>query len=498
MAEKKHKKSIIIRAQKIIQDYNFYNLKKNGYNREFKEYGFATIFPPLKAMPKAKIIKSDFAFKDDISYELYIHYPFCTGKCTYCHFNVINTDKVLQKKYHEALMMEVKEVFSQKLKPRISSIYFGGGSPSLMSLSALKEIFDLLRACNISINDSKKTIELHPELIHQKNNIDIYLQHLKNLGFTNISIGVQDFNNDVLQKINRRHTKSDAIKIISLAKKYGFQTNIDLLINLPNQTIKNWICSLQTAFSLSLDQVSVYMTVLRPHMQMYWQYMKKTEKFPNKSELMVMYVIAQLIANDFSYEEKFPNLFFKKTSLKPKKLSFLKSIVYKVSDFFRFRFFEKKEKKSETNLIAVGAGVYGFINKTQFFNHPNINTYIKLINSEKNAKWRSIKLNKDLKILRDIIFGIRYGYFDLGKYKCLSQTIKNELDDVIKEYKELLLIDFDCKNFDKVKLTSKGKLFSDEMIRKIVPESIKLAIHKNDINGEKDVVNANNFFYELD
>ena len=166
---------------------------------------------------------------------LYIHIPFCSKKCPYCHFFVIPDKESLQEKFLAAFLQEW-QLRSPLLKGKqIVSIYFGGGTPTRLPLAYLAKMVAVILSSTVVAN-CEMTIEANPEDINPE-----LLQALKDLSFNRISFGAQSFNDSELISLGRGHTAKQSINAIQAAYLAGFDNlSIDLMFELPNQTASSW------------------------------------------------------------------------------------------------------------------------------------------------------------------------------------------------------------------------------------------------------------------
>ena len=176
----------------------------------------------------------------------YIHIPFCRQKCKYCSF-VSYTDKNFIEAYIKAVLSEIDERYE---KEKLNTLYFGGGTPSL-----LKEIYFEKIISKFDFNNSPEiTIEANPEFLTEE-----YLKNIFELGINRLSIGIQSFNENILKQIGRKHSVSDALNAVGLAKSAGFSNiSIDLIYGLPSQTPEDFEKNLNTAISLDITHISSY------------------------------------------------------------------------------------------------------------------------------------------------------------------------------------------------------------------------------------------------
>lgn len=202
-------------------------------------------FKPLKfTKTNAEYIDNDVK---DIG--LYVHIPFCTTLCPFCPYNKVKYDKELSLRYKEALIKEINLIGSHYKDKEITSIYFGGGTPSLMIdelgeiITALKTVFNI--NCNIGI-------ELHPRDV-----TEALAKKLKNIGFTMVSLGIQSFQRKELLTLGREFI--DGAEKVRILKETGFDViDVDLIFGIKGQTIESLKKDFITAFDNGATQVSTY------------------------------------------------------------------------------------------------------------------------------------------------------------------------------------------------------------------------------------------------
>ena len=191
---------------------------------------------------------------------LYIHIPFCKSKCGYCGFYSLPSVK-LKEQFLEALGKEIvlrKDYLDGKT---INTIYFGGGTPSLLSVA---EIDDLLHRINDHYpvaSNAEITLEANPDTLSPE-----YLEGLRNLGVNRLSIGIQSFFDNDLQYLSRRHDANHARQCLDWAKQAGFSNiSIDLIYGLPTSDAEQWNRNLDLFFELGLPHLSAYALTLEPN-----------------------------------------------------------------------------------------------------------------------------------------------------------------------------------------------------------------------------------------
>lgn len=183
---------------------------------------------------------------------IYIHIPFCKQRCRYCAF-YSSTHHNLKKKYIDALC---KELVSRRcyITDRIDTIYFGGGTPSILSYTELREVFDAIWRCYNIADNPEITLEANPDDITPE-----YLNMLRNLPINRLSMGVQSFNDKMLSALGRRHNAQRACTALHDARTAGYNNiSIDLMFALPESNSTEWRHDLECAIALQPDHISAY------------------------------------------------------------------------------------------------------------------------------------------------------------------------------------------------------------------------------------------------
>lgn len=184
---------------------------------------------------------------------IYIHIPFCKTKCHYCNFYK-STDFDLKTNFIAALKTEILQRRTELEEQPIESIYFGGGTPSVLKIEEIEEIVEKIQIQFAITSDVEVTLEANPDDLNLQ-----FLKELKKIGFNRISLGTQSFLNHDLKQMNRRHHATDAVESIKMAKKAGFENiSIDLIYGLPNQTVEAWQKNIEQTLNLNVQHISAY------------------------------------------------------------------------------------------------------------------------------------------------------------------------------------------------------------------------------------------------
>jgi oxygen-independent coproporphyrinogen-3 oxidase len=181
---------------------------------------------------------------------LYIHIPFCRAKCTYCDFNSSADLEWLVDDYIAALVRDLEQVGPGLVR----TIYLGGGTPTVLSLSQLVQVLSSVCAtCNVATN-AEVTIEANPGTVDAE-----VLAGLRAVGVTRLSLGAQSFDDSELRLLGRVHTAAEAVGAFWAARQAGFDNvSMDLIYGLPSQSMASWQATLQQALALQPDHLSLY------------------------------------------------------------------------------------------------------------------------------------------------------------------------------------------------------------------------------------------------
>lgn len=185
---------------------------------------------------------------------LYLHVPFCSFRCAYCDFNTYAGLDELIAPYARALIQEIRQVGQAGGRPSAHTVFFGGGTPSLLPLeqyahifAALHESFDLTPDCEI-------TLEANPGTVSRA-----YFEGLRALGVNRLSFGVQSSHPHELRLLDRQHLFGDAAQVVTWARAAGFDNiNLDLIFGLPHQTLAHWQATLNRTLALGPEHLSAY------------------------------------------------------------------------------------------------------------------------------------------------------------------------------------------------------------------------------------------------
>lgn len=298
----------------------------------------------------------------------YIHIPFCENKCNYCSFvSYEGCNSSDRKEYAKTLLLEIENFYKDE---PLKTLYFGGGTPSLLAADDLNCI---LHCFNFE-SDAEITIEVNPETVDVE-----YLTKLRNTGFNRLSIGVQCFDDKILKTIGRIHTAKRAMETVIEAKKAGFENiSTDFIYGLPSQTLEGFVKDLNTAVELGVSHISLYGLKIDKGCRFFFE---KPESLPDDDMQADMYLaaIGTLEKNGFLH--------------------------YEISNFC------KPNKHSRHNLnywndkeyYGFGAAAHGYIGNVRYSNYCDLKDYHKKYDQKEFLQ----ALNKKERLEETIFLGFR-------------------------------------------------------------------------------------------
>jgi len=367
---------------------------------------------------------------EDLS--IYIHVPFCRKKCPYCHFYSIASSKTLEDAFFQALLEEIslrKTLFQNR---NIVSIYFGGGTPFLLGakrVAAILEKFPILGKCEITLEANPETTTLP------------LLREYKEIGVNRLSFGVQSFNDEELKILGRSHTSKEVYRAIDDAISVDFSNiSIDLMYELPNQTLSLWKYSLQEACSLPIQHVSLYNLMLEPNSA--WYRKKESIQQPSEELALKMYRTA--------VEEMRSSGFMQ----------------YEISAFAHSGYTSKHNSGywKGREFLGFGPSAFSFFEKKRFSNAAHLKKYCDAL---KEGTLPVDFVDHVLSRLREMVaVGLRMNEgVDLSYLESLWGSADSELKETLQKLIELGLL-ATCGKY--LSLTDQGRVLYDGVASEII------------------------------
>ncbi|ATA77810.1 radical SAM family heme chaperone HemW [Capnocytophaga canimorsus] len=369
-------------------------------------------------------------------HSLYIHIPFCKQACHYCDFHFSTT----LKRKSEMVDSICKELFirQEEANNPLKAIYLGGGTPSILSIDELKQIFETINKYYTIASDAEITLEANPDdFFEKKCSGRKFLSELKRLKINRLSIGVQSFFEEDLKWMNRAHNAKQTIELLEETSDFFDNISIDLIYGLPNMSQERWLENLNKVIQYKIPHVSAYALTVEPKTALH-QFIVRG-KYPdvdeNKSHAQFMTMV------DFLEKENF--------------------IHYELSNFGKTGYFSKNNTAywEGKKYMGIGPSAHSFNGVERSWNISNNIKYIQQINAGILPSQREVlSLNDQYNEL--IMTGIRT---QKGiSLKAVEQRFGEKMSDYLQKQankfiqQQLLEISDNC-----LKTTRNGKFLSD-------------------------------------
>ena len=372
---------------------------------------------------------------------VYVHIPFCVKKCDYCDFVSYPNKLEIQEEYINKVIKEIEDNRNLLEQNEITTIYIGGGTPSVIKPELIKKVLNKLHGSGIVSKNVENTIEINPGTV-TKNNLQMY----KNCGINRLSIGLQSTNDRILKSVGRIHNYEQFLNAYNWAIEVGFKNiNVDLMLGLPKQTVLDLKKSLERIVNLKPqpNHISVYSLIVEERTPIEEKIKLGKIEFPEEEEER----------NQYKYTKNFLELNGYQH--------------YEISNFAKPGY----ESKHNTNCweqkqyVGFGLSAHSYINGCRYSNTNNLQEYL-------NNESKDIKIIHENQTKEDM----KNEYMLLGLRKLEGVSIqkfkkkfgenplylyRNELEKLIEQ--DLVEVDF-----DNIKLTIKGLDFANIVWEKFV------------------------------
>lgn len=374
---------------------------------------------------------------------LYLHIPFCKQACYYCDFH-FSTSLKRKDEMMTALITELQLRKNELKDTVIETIYFGGGTPSILSITELQLLLDVIYDNYKIVGNPEITIEANPDdlISVQGKSTTIFKEYL-NIGINRLSIGIQSFFDDDLKAMNRAHTAKEANAVLLTATSYFDNITIDLIYGIPTMTSERWKENLQIAFDSGVNHISSYALTVE-HKTALDSFIKKGKYPPINEEKALAH--------------------FKILMEETKKQGFIQ---YEISNFGKAHYFSKHNTSYwlDKPYVGIGPSAHSYNGIHRSWNIANNSQYIKAIKGgilPHNIE----KLSKNNLFNEIIMTGLRtmWGVSIIDIEKQFGIVFKNHLLRSSTKFIEqgLLKISIeDVNGKEKLKITEKGKFLCD-------------------------------------
>ena len=374
----------------------------------------------------------------------YIHIPYCVKRCGYCDFNTYTPSELkiatglseVSNSYIDLLLLEIKQAKAQVGSACIPSIFFGGGTPSLMEPSDIGRVIDQIRKEFVLNSDAEVTMECNPDTVSRDN-----LAAFREVGVNRVSFGMQSAVPHVLATLDRTHNPENLLQVTTWAKEVGFsEISVDLIYGTPGETLSDWQKSIDAALSLPITHISAYALIIEEGTKLAAQ-IKRGEVASVDDDLAAeKYLLAdkEFTAAGFQWYEL-------SNWAKPDSLS-KHNLAYWLGE----------------NWWGAGPGAHSHLNGKRFWNVKHPNLYKEKIQSNLSPIADSEVLEEIQIASEKLMLSLR---LPSGVEKeSLNQDQISELSDYV-ESGHLDLLNW---NQGRATLTLEGRLIADQILRQIL------------------------------
>jgi oxygen-independent coproporphyrinogen III oxidase len=392
-------------------------------------------------------------------FSIYLHIPFCTHRCAYCDFNTYAGQESLMPAYVDALTREIEFVGSRAERSGVSrhevhTIFFGGGTPSLLSPKQFEAIFQILRDNFTLTEDAEITIEANPGTVSYED-----LMELRRIGINRLSYGVQSANTEELRMLERIHDFFDVIEAVKSARKAGFKNlNLDVIYGLPEQTLQTWQTTVKRILDLHPEHLSAYALTLE-HGTPFGRWASKgLLPFPDPDLAAEMYEWLSEALNANGY------------------------VQYEISNWAKpgYECCHNLQYWRGLPYLAFGAGAHGYTNGYRYSNVLRIKSYIDRFNNPQSPvsnlpfPLTPVTVNHHKQTLEDdmsefMMTGLRLVGEGVSEDEFQAHFGRSMYDVYGKEIKELVKVGLIEHWGDKrVRITKRGRLLGNQVFMRFV------------------------------
>ncbi|MFM1992326.1 MAG: hypothetical protein RL600_154 [Actinomycetota bacterium] len=385
----------------------------------------------------------------DRTFHAYVHIPFCTVRCGYCDFNTYTASELAgakQSDYADVLIAEIK--FSAQVimdaglpKRKLSTVFFGGGTPTLLPASDLARILEALRNAFEIVEDAEVTTEANPDTVDAD-----YLRELRNGGFNRVSFGMQSAVSSVLATLERSHNPENVSIGVAAAKELGLKTSVDLIYGAPGETLAEWRQSVETAIAMQPDHISAYALIVEDGTKLARQIKAGQLAEPDEDLQADKYELADSLLADAGFDW------------------------YEVSNWSR-----GSENLSAHNISywasqdwwGYGPGAHSHVGGVRWWNVKHPTSYAaKLAEGNSPAAGRET-LSERTRLEERVLLEIRISE---GLSVDLAKKVNPDAGKLIAGFIADELVDAKAAIGGVLKLTLKGRLLADSLVRKLLAD----------------------------
>jgi oxygen-independent coproporphyrinogen-3 oxidase len=433
---------LVTRARELYREWDMARLPAY-LRRNSLDYYYLSVWPGLRHLqPVAELALP--ARPPTVGYG-YLHIPFCSGVCDFCSYVLTTTpDAETDPRVDRYLNQVLDQVRIHQREQQISltSIYLGGGTPSILSPAQLKRLLGTMHDLGVFAPGMVGTMELHPECYEDPDRLDRTLDVLAGYGIRRVSIGYQSDDEKLLDATNRRHHADFLARAADHLRSRGFLFNVDLMYGLPSQHIDSWAGSLAAALAVRPDSISTYCTFVDYATPLWRRAVKDPSLLASTEDIQLCHIVAQLMLEEAGYRE-LPNDFYAVPVEDPDGL-------------------HQIALPSQGGSLALGGGAYGYYPGVQYFNEVSFAGYARAIAEGRVPIWRAAVLSPAEELARDVMFSFKNS--PLLSFPLFRD--RHGTDPVTaypREFDELTGLQLVEVDGDSARLSTKGRLVAEEI-----------------------------------
>jgi len=406
---------------------------------------------------------------------LFVFMPFCKIKCTYCDFNAYANLARVMEPYADAVAREIRDSRFEIRDSHIArSVYFGGGTPSLVPEAHIERILSACESLLPPIPDIEITLEANPGTVDADK-----LRALHSLGVNRLSIGVQAFDDAVLRRLNRGHTVADALETYDLARRAGFDNlNLDFIYGLPLQTLDDWRATLTRALALAPEHLSLYALKVEEGTGLDHQIKRGKYPMPDDDLAADMYELAEEMLDAAGYEHYEISNWARRLGARHSQGhplgAFESSIPANLGD--KRDLANASPRRSHHNLtywrnepyLGFGAGAHSCFGGERYWNVLSPVEYIQRVERGESVIAGRETIGRELEMAETMILGLRLGEgiaFSAFTAR-YGEDAREKYAAQLRELRGLELIELSDRV---VRLTPRGRLLSNEVFWRFLP-----------------------------
>ena len=437
-----HESPLVGRAVERARELPLASLREAGFYRDRGKYFLNISYPSLQAMSEVSAagIYPPAASGTGRRVALYVHMPFCTAECYYCHYyKKFGQSSGAVDTYLGAIDRELELYQRQFGGLEAVSVYVGGGTPSYLNPDQIDRLLGIIKAHTSIQKGAEVCFEMHPEST-TAGRVSVLVGH----GVNRVSIGVESFEDRLLKAENRRHTAQEAVAAFERVRGGGIaNVNLDLIYGLRGQDLSGWEYNLDRIAVLQPTSATMYYLRLKTGTPEYKLWQADPKSFPSDEELMLMHIMSfEKMEGQLGYTQSPVDWFIRDPS------------------FFHTYQDYNWRRSDETPLLGVGASAYSAIDGWQYYNVNDTGRYQAALSEARLPIWRGEHLPPEERMRRTVMLGIKMG-IDRSVFRTTyGVDVVDAFESMWWRLSDLGLVVVTDQMVD---LTYTGKLFADEV-----------------------------------